>query len=769
MSKFYEAMQKIAGADDRNGTRSLGTGETLVPFRRESSPAAVLIRPPRPVEAAGKQGTEWLRAIQIVRKHWRISALFAAVLMLTVIIIVFTMKPVYEPVARVEVDPPGEQFSLEGPALGSDAEYLETQAQNLKSDRLAIDVIHRLHLDQDPEMLGSSGKSSSADLGKYQLTNGEYSALHSVRANLNVKRDTASRLISVSFASHDPRMAALVTNTIVSAFIDDTYRDQHDAIRASSEWLARQLDDIRARMEESNRALVEFQKSIGVADVDANKSTFGEQMDELNRQLTQAQADRIQLEALLKSVRAGSPDVLPEIRNNPVIQQLSTKLAEQRAELSQARVIYGPNHPNAKKLQSQVDDLQSELQAQKTAVLSSIRTSYAAAQARENLMDSEIKGASSRLSQMGRYNDLKKEAQTNSELYNTLYAKVKEAGIAAASKSSNLRVVDEAHVLDAPTRPNRELALFVGLCAALFGGVVVAFLREHFDTRIFTPEDVRDSIGGSNIAVLPLFFANQGNQLPGVQANGQKSISAGNGSGAWKLPPGVAFLLDRPHSPEAEALRSLYTSVMLSRPDNPPQVVLVASSLPGEGKTTVAVNFATALAQHGNTCLVDADLRRGSLASALGVPTHVGLTDVLIEVSTLEHVLIQVPSMPNLTLVPAHAGSAKAGQLMCSDRMAEVIATLRKKFQFVVIDSAPILPFADGRAISNLVDGIIFVGRSGITTRDLVHRSLELLNQVRSAPVLEFVLNAADLNSPQYRYHHYGYEYYDRASQENPS
>ena len=436
VSRFYEVTRKGAsngGVDRRKG---LGTGETLVPVApvdplRQDIPRAqpaVLLRA-RSAGSQEKSRAEWLHLLSILRKHWRISVLFAAVLMVTAVVVTFSMKPIYEPVARIEVDPPGEQFSLEGGSSGSDSEYLETQAQNLKSDQLAMDVIHRLHLDQgDVTVARSNNESKAGDLAAYQLNPGEYSALHSFRLHLNVKRDTASRLISVSFSSHDPKMAALVTNTVVSTFIDDTYRDRHDAIMKSSEWLARQLDDIRARMEESNRALAEFQKFIGVADVDSDKSTFTEQMAELNRQLTQAQADRIQLEALLKSVQAGSPDVLPEIRNNPVVQQLSTKLAEQRAELSQAKVIYGINHPNVKKLQSQVDELQSELEAQKTAVLGSIRTSYSAARARENLMDSQIKGASSQLSQMGRYNDLKKEAQTNAELYNNLYARVKEAG-----------------------------------------------------------------------------------------------------------------------------------------------------------------------------------------------------------------------------------------------------------------------------------------------------------------------------------------------------
>jgi capsular exopolysaccharide synthesis family protein len=680
--------------------------------------------------------------------------------MVTVSVVTLSLKQIYEPVARIEVDPPGEQFSLEGGASGGDAaEYLETQAQNLKSDKVAIDVIHRLHLDQNLEMVGSSKKAKDGDSGAYQLSAGEYSALRSLRKNLTIKRDTASRLISVSFSSHDPRMAALVTNTVVSAFIDDTYQERHDAIMKSSEWLSRQLDDIRDRMVESSRVLAEFQKSIGVADVDANKSTFTEQMAELNRQLTQAQADRIQLEALLKSVQAGSPDVLPEIRNNPVVQQLSTKLAEQRAELSQARVIYGTNHPNVKKLQSQVDELQSQLEAQKTAVLGSIRTSYSAARARENLMDSQIKGASSQLSQMARYNDLKKEAQTNSELYNTLYAKVKEAGIAAASKSSNLRLVDEAHVLDAPTGPNRMLNILVGLLAALAGGVGLAFLREQFDTRIFTPEDIRGLVGTHNIAVMPLFMPSNVKQL-------QISAEQGGAADSGKPPAGLSFLLDRPHSPEAEALRSLYSSVMLSRTGTPPQVLLVVSSLPGEGKTTVAVNLAMAMAQHGTTCLVDADLRRGRAAASLGVRSRPGLTDVLNGTSPLERALAHIPGLPNLTVLPAHAGSANAGQLVCSDQMRSVLDELRKDFQFVVVDSAPILPFADCRALSNLTDGLIFVGRSGITTRELVQQSLELLEQVHSAPVLQFVVNAADMKSVQYRYYQYGYDYYESATNE---
>jgi capsular exopolysaccharide synthesis family protein len=745
VSKNFELLQR-AGV-------SLGVPETLPPVPATAPPTNGRVLAPQ------EKKPEWASALHTLKKHWRLSAFFAGMVMLTVIIVTYTMPAIYDPTARIEVDPPGETFSLEGGGQGmaGDAEYLETQSQNLKSDKVAVAVIRRLHLDQNPEIVPDSetraqNKPGADQEGVIELTPAENAALTMFRKRLTIKRDTASRLIMVSFSSHDPQLAALVTNTVVRTFIDETYEEQHDSIMRSTEWLSRQLDDIRQRMEESNRVLADFQKSIGVADMGDN-NTFSQQVGELNRQLTQAQADRIQLEALLHSVQTRSVDALPEVRTSPVIQGLGQKLAEQRAELAQALVVYGKNHPVVKKLQAQVDQLQAQLDEQKTAIFNSVRTNYAAAKAREQLMDSELKGTTNELNQMAKYNALKKEAQANSDLYNTLYARVKEAGIAAASKSSNLRVVDEARVLMFPSRPNRLLNLAVGLLGALLCGIAVAFVREQIDTRIFTPEDVRAWIGTSNVSILPLFFAAGKAELP-------PGATAPKIHGLEQLAPGVRFLLDRPHSPEAEALRSLYTSVMLSRAGAPPQVILVVSSFPGEGKTTVAVNLAIAMSQHGSTCLVDADLRRGRVASAFGISGHTGLKDLLEGTTPLEGVLREVTSLPNLSVIPAHAGSINAGQLVCSETMRNVIADLRTRYQFVIIDSAPLLPFADGRALSAAVDGLVFVGRSGITTREVVRRSLELLQEVHGAPVLEFVLNAADINSEEYRYYQHGSDYY---------
>jgi polysaccharide biosynthesis transport protein len=709
-------------------------------------------------EVAQHNTPEWMLAVAILLKHWRLSAVFAAVVFATTAVVTFIIKPTYAPWARIEVDPPGETFSLEGSPGAGGAEYLETQAQNLKSSRLAVAVIRRLRLDQnadlvpDPELRNTSQTTAGASLS--QLTPAEDAALTSFQARLVIKRDTASRLISVSFGSHDPALAALVTNSVLETFIEQTFEDQNQSVMKSTQWLSKQLDDIRQRMEESNRVLADYQKTIGVADVGDNKDTFAEHLGDLSRQLTQAQADRIQLQALLENVKRGSPDSLPEVRTNIVVQQLSGRLADVRGQLAQAMVVYGSNHPTVKKLQGQVNELDSQLSAQKVAILSSINTSYMAAHAREQLMKSQVDGTTQQLNQMGRYNALKKEAQANSELYNALYAKIKEAGIAATSRSSNLHVVEEARVLNSPTFPNRLLNLAVGILAGLLGGVALAFLREHTDSRIFTLEDIKKCIGTSNVAILP--------QVPDFSV----PRLAANSTVVLENKPAdePRFFLDTPSSPEAEALRSLCTSMMLSNLDRPPQVVLVVSSFPGEGKSTVAMNLAIAMARQGTTCIVDADLRRGLVANVFGISPGLGLTDVLFGTIPLEQVLVSAPRVSQLTVVPAHSGNANAGQLVCSEGMRQVVSELRQRFQFVIIDSAPLLPFADGQALSTVVDGLIFVGRSAITTRDAVRRSLELLRQVHSAPILQFVLNGADINSADYQYYRQGAQYYDELS-----
>ncbi len=753
MSRNFELMRQAG-----KGIGSRKPGQIAV--RTEQNSGAELATGAQVIEES--RPSEWLHAIEILQKHWKLSLLFASVVMITTMLVTALTKPVYQSTARVEVDPSGEKFSLENGGGGtSDAEYLETQAQVLQGDSLAIIVVRKLHLDQNPVMMNvpaaelTTGPTHTSDI--VQLTPQENVALGNLKKGLKVKRDVASRLILVSYESPDPELAAKIPNALVETFIDQSFQSRHDAIMKSSEWLSRQLDDLRKKMEDSSEALSQMQHAMGVTDIDANKSTYTEHIGELSRQQTLAQSERIQLQSLLKN---GDPESIPEVRSNPVVQQLSQKLAELKGSLAQAMVVYGANHPSVKKLQSEVDELQSQVEIQKKAIVNSLRASYAAATTREGLMSAEMKGTSKELDKMAQYTTLKKEVEANVALYNSLYARIKEAGISAASKSVDIQVVDPARVPDDPIRPRRILNLAVGLLAALLGGVGLAFICEEFDNKLRSPEDIRRWIGNSSVSIIPMI------RETGVA---EKSLSWSKRI-AGVLPPVAEternnmFFLERPNSPEGEAVQALYASIMLSWPNNPPQTLLIVSAAPGEGKTTVALNLSYALAQHANTCLVDADLRKGRVANAFSLPTGQGLGDVLSSEATLESSLIEVPGVGNLSILPAGRSKGNFGQLICSEKMEETLSVLRERFRFVVIDSAPILPFVDGRALSTLADAVVLVGRAGVTTRQAMRRSVELISEVHGAPILQVVLNGADRNSADYKYYGYGYAYGEPAS-----
>jgi succinoglycan biosynthesis transport protein ExoP len=698
----------------------------------------------RPSEHVHTRDSDWIKALGVLRKRWRlILSLVSIVLGVVSLIVFFWLTPEYEPSARLEIDPPGsETFSMESNGSPpSEMQYLETQAQNLQTDDLAIAVIRKLRLDQNPDFAAKT-PMSERPADPLRLSPAESVALRSLRTRLKVLHDPNSRVISVSVPAHNPQLAADVTNTLVQTFVDRTLTMKRDAIASSRSWLEEQLNDVRAKVEQSDRDLAAFQQQTGVADIDEGRNTFGDLITDLDRQTTQAESERIQLESYLQKARAGGVDSLPQIRDNPVVQKLTQSLAEARAQLSQDLVIYGVNHPNTKKLQSQVSELEKQLTIQKKEALDQLRITYEAALARKRLMAGQKKAASKTIGDMAQYNILKKQAQSQSALYTSLLGKIEEAGIAAASRSTNIRVVDPARILDRPSRPHRVRDLAFGLLAGLLGGITLAFLRERVDRPLRTPQDVREWAGVPSVAIIPAFVRNGVRR--GIESHPKHFPMDGPGK----------FLLERPNSPESEAVRSLHADVILSHGEQP-QVVLVTSSIPGEGKTTVAMNLALALSQHRTTCLVDADLRRPGVARGFGVFADKSLGDVLLGSVHLEDALVTMKDCLNLAILPGGEASDERAHLISSTAMTSLMESLRNRFEFIVLDSPPIIPYVDGRVLSTLSDSIIFVTRSGITPGPAMIRSMELLEELKSPRIVKVVLNAHDFSGQGF----YSYRY----------
>jgi capsular exopolysaccharide synthesis family protein len=650
------------------------------------------------------------------------------------------MKPVYESEGRLQIDPPGaEVFSLDATGVGLiDSEYIATETQKLQTDDLALATIRALHLDSNPEFIHEA-IDKPFTIGFDQLTQREIAALRSFKSRISVRRDPASRLVGVTFAARDPRLSADVVNSLMKLMVQQNLEARTLAIKESSVSLSSQLDDIRAKMESSAQALAVFGAKTGIADVDPNSNTYAEKMDDLNRKLVQAESDRIQFQSFLEP--ASNSESLPQFRNSLVVQALTQKLAETESQLAQSRVIYGPNHVEVRKLQNQVNELQNQIKAQNSEIVSELWTNYRAAKARETLLSGKVKDATADLAILSQYNMLKREAQADRELYNALYAKIKEAGIAAASKSSNIHIVSQARVLDHPTRPRRGLNILAGILFGLVGGVALAFLKDRIQDRIQSVNEIREWAGLSSVAVVPTI--QPCHSKTDIWEKNRTFLKLDSKNDGNSIGPNC-FLLQRPNSPESEAIHTLRTMLFESQAEDPPKVVLITSSLPGEGKTTLANNLAIALAKHGRTCLVDADLRMPAVGVSFNVFSKLGLEQYLQGSATLDQVMFPSCDVPNLTIIPSTLPAEHINYLLTGGPIRSLMVRLRERFDFVVIDTPPILLYADGLAISTLADGVILVGRAGKTPRGAMTRSMELLGMMKSAPILSVVLNAVD-------------------------
>lgn len=715
----------------------------------EASPTAIeKTRQRTPHEHRRRATSEWLRAFDVVVQQWRWSAAFACVVAGIIAVVTLTMKPVYESEGRLQIDPPGaEVFTLDASGVGLiDAEYIATEAQKLQTDDMALETIHRLHLDSNPE-IWSNAKAIDRNANSIGSAEKETAALRNFKSKISIRRDPSSRLVGVAFAAHDPRLSAEVVNTLMGLSVEQNQEARRHAIEESSASLSSHLDDIKTKMQASAQALAEYGAKTGIADVDPNSNTYAEKMGDINKQLVQASADRIQFESFL--ARAKTPDTLPQVRSNLVIQALTQKLAESEALLAQSRVIYGPNHAEVRKLENEVAELQNQLNAQTSEIVAELQTNYRAARTRELLLNGAVDNATKDLAVLSQYNTLKRQAQADRDLYDTLYAKVKEAGIAAASKSSNIHIVSRARILDHPTRPRRTLNVLGGIFLGVIGGIALAFIKDRFQDRIHTTEDVRDWTGLPAVTVLPV-MQRKNSDAP----NGRYSpLKLGSGSTSSHIGPDC-FLLKRPDSPESEAVHTLRTMLFASHRAQAPQVTLVTSPLPGEGKTTLCSNLAVALSKHGRTCLVDADLKMPMVGKSFNLALNTGLEHYLQGTATLDQVMSPMDDIANLTIIPATLPSEHSNYLLTGDPIKALIEQLREKFDYILIDTPPILLYADGLAVSTLVDGVILVGRAGQTPRGAITRSMDLLGIVKSAPILSIVLNGVD---EHHRYGAYSY------------
>jgi succinoglycan biosynthesis transport protein ExoP len=695
----------------------------------------------------------------ILRKHqWLILSFLVAVVTI-VTISTFRMQAVYVATARIEIDPANASIlpfqGMDPYGYEMDVEnYIETQSKILTSETLALQTIRSSGLGVRPEYASPNGPSEAVAIGSLENQK-RPPELGAFLGSLSVRRVPMSRLMDVSFESTDPQFAARIVNEHIKNYQDQNISSHYDETTRATTWLRKELDELRIKVQESEDQRIAYERKNQIWTLDDKSNITSQRLADVNKALTDAQEDRMKKEALFQFAKAGDISNVPELRDNPALQSLIQKREAASAEYDDALSQYGPKFPKVLRLQAQVKEIDQLIQKENIGTLNHIELDYREAVQREAMLvqalDKQKAEANTMAERMVEYNILKREAEASKTLYDSLMTKLKEVGISSALQSSNIRVVDPAMIPTYPSRPAKARNIALSFLVGLVGGIGLALMREYLDNTVKTPDDIETLARLPSLAVVPQFGGSNGNGnrkrlLQGISTNGHdKRIEL------------VAQHL--PKSQMSEAFRALRTSLLLSQPGRPPQVILVTSALPREGKTTAAANLAVTLAQLGDsTVLVDADLRKPGVGRLLNMTSgkYAGLSSYLAGVSSLDLVIVPHPDIPNLAAIPTGPLPPNPADLLSSHKLAEAIAELRTKFKFIVIDSPPVMAATDAVIVSVQTDGVLLVVRSGETPKEAFTRTRDLLVSVK-CHILGVVLNAVDSGAPDY---YYSYRYY---------
>src|SRR2546423_11343362 len=767
---------------------------------------------------------DYWRAIR--KRLWLVIGV--AVLMTTLAIIYVARKPdIFEASSRVQVDLENNPMYAEKTAPMivnpvNDPAYFNTQLQILTSPGLLRRVVKTLDLEHNQafvrptpsqqrstwqtivRMLGAGGGDkkdavqtpnvlplttavapaiSSEDLVEAKRLAPYVSALvgglrvEPVREN-RAGYNKETRLIDIDYQHGDSEVAAKVVNCVAQTFVRSNLEKKNETNTSTSEFLSKRVEELQAQIRAAEEKLMAYAKSNQMLSLDANQNTVVERLAGLNKQLLEAENDRKIAEAEYNAAQApGAASALAEAGARE-IEATDSELAKLRQKRAQLLIEATEEAPEVKEIDQQIDVLQKHLadtRARGTAtLLKNLETKYRQAADREEALRKSFnqqKGETVTQNEAAiNYRILQQEIATNKGLLDNLLQRSKENDVVLAGRPNNISVVDYAIVPDLPVGPARlRTVMFAFLLALAFGAALALFL-EYLDDTVHSTDDVERFLRLPALAVIP---AMNSASAPRRLLSSATSLQKRNGSNGHN--PELLLNINGRSSP-AEAYRQLRTSVLLSTAGRAPKTLLVTSSLPGEGKTTTAVNTAISLAQTGATVvIIDGDMRRPRLRSIFDLPERDGLSSILSSDATPEDMLRSVArdEASGLFVMPSGPIPPHPAELLGSDQMRQLLAALSEKFTPIVIDSPPVNSFTDGVLIGSMVDGVLLVVHGGKSSRDVVRRSRQLLLDV-GAKIVGVVLNNVSVRSHEYyyyyqRYYHQSYYSSEAEAEKSPS
>jgi len=680
---------------------------------------------------------------RIIRHRKRTIAAFTLVVVVIVVTASLLMKPQYEAVGQVvfhrENDSGVLGFKGVDASIVEDPEdraAIDTQIGILETDALAMLVINDLHLDKNPKFAGRAGQSGNEDR-----------LVESFHKSLKISKVKGTRLIEIRFRSTDPKLAAEIVNQLANAYLDQFYKSQIQASTQISEFLASQLKELQAKVEESQHKLIDFQKENGIFGLDDKQNIVTAKLDDLNRELTAAEGDRVQKEVTYRLARSGQPELIAKLEPDNLVTKLRAQQSDLENQMAQASVQLGPAHPKIVELSKQIAQARQSVGAEIRRVGEQITYEYKSAVGREQMLRHALeaqKQTADKLNASVIQSDiLKHEFETNRKLYEDLLQKQKEVSISASLKSSNIWIVDPARAPRRPAEPNILRNFALSLLGGILGGVLMAFGLGKMNEKISALEQAVIASPLPSLGVVPLLGAKKKNGASPLINDADSSV----------IPELVSAL--RPMSLTAESYKAIVTSILLSHRTHP-AVILVTSALPGEGKTTVCTNLAIVLARlRRRVLLVDTDLRRPSVHRAMRLSAKAGLGALLRKSAAFDDLVVACADLPNLYVLPAGPINLQEDTELLVSGFKDLVERWREQFDHIIIDTPPVLAMTDAVRMSVEADSVILVIRSGQIAKDEFLRAQDVLLKV-NARLTGFVLNGAELDSSDFRYF-YGY------------
>src|SRR5882724_7600452 len=572
------------------------------------------------------------------------------------------MTKLYDAVGRIainKIDPVAFTVHDSAPADYFDPTDMDTEVRILQSDNLALDVIRQLNLDKR----SSIASTAVSPQGHGTITTDPLTAdssrvtsmLAAFRSGLHIVVEPNTRIIEIHYTSPDKNRAAAIVNTLAMTYKEANYKTKFESTMQASDWLSKQLVDLQIKVETSQEKLVRYQKEHEILGTDEKQNIITSKLEELNKELTLAEADRMQREAAYRQVQSGDPAaaaaaIAPGGSGNSggsQLDRLRGQQADLRIKVAEASTQFGPSYPKVVELNNQLKQIDTEIQSETNKVISGIRDQYEVALQHEKLLAADFEDQKQQANALNEsaieYSMLKRDLDTSRTLYEGLLEKMKEAGINAGLRSNSFRIVDSARVPTAPSEPNIPRNLSFAFALALTTGVGLAFLLESLDNTVRTTEQAQNISHLPSLGLIPLGTRSD-------DSKGARRLALTPSREAVEL-----ITQAKPQSQMAEAYRALRTSLLLSSLGAPPKIILVTSALPQEGKTTTSINTAIVLAQKGvRVLLIDADMRRPSVHKALGMTGPLnGLSNVLTGTATVQEAISIAPQLSNLWVLPS--------------------------------------------------------------------------------------------------------------------